>query len=120
VDAERYVAVVRWQIASTMPEWPHEYTVKAWRPGLAELFETLSAYIRTAGTARPWPPPPGRAIYHNRYLDIGPHTYWAMGTDGDRGAIVALTVLNRTWSAHLAAAGAWACTDPPDPRWRAG
>lgn len=27
-----YIGQVRWQFAKTMPDWPHEYTVKAWCP----------------------------------------------------------------------------------------
>ena len=28
--AQRHIRMVRWQYAKTMPDWPHEYTVKAW------------------------------------------------------------------------------------------
>ena len=31
-DALAYIAKVRWQFAKTMPQWPHEYTVREWRP----------------------------------------------------------------------------------------
>ena len=27
-DAGVYIAQVRWQFAETMPQWPHEYTVR--------------------------------------------------------------------------------------------
>jgi hypothetical protein len=63
---------------------------------LVRQFEALAALIRATGTARPWPPPPQRAIYHNRYLEIGPNSYWAMGNDGDRGPIAEINVMNRT------------------------
>jgi hypothetical protein len=33
-DARAYIADVRWQFAKTMPQWPHEYTVREWRTDL--------------------------------------------------------------------------------------
>ena len=39
----KYVAIVLWWFATTMPPWPHEYTVKAWRPELAANFEDFPA-----------------------------------------------------------------------------
>lgn len=32
--AGAYIATARWKFATTMPDWPHEYTVKDWRPEL--------------------------------------------------------------------------------------
>ncbi len=78
-----------------MPDWPHEYIVRTWRPDLDQDFSTMCGLIRAAGIAEPWPPPPARPIYHNRYLLIGGFKYWAMGANGDTGPIDQLTVLNR-------------------------
>jgi hypothetical protein len=33
--AESFETKVRWRFASTMPDWPHEYTMRSWRPDLA-------------------------------------------------------------------------------------
>ncbi|PZS16719.1 MAG: hypothetical protein DLM57_09880 [Pseudonocardiales bacterium] len=94
-DAARYIDAVSWKFASTMPDWPHEYTVKEWRPELATQFKAFCSLIRRVGTVLPWPPPPDRPVYHNRYLEIGPYVYWAMGSNGDGGPVNALTVVNR-------------------------
>jgi hypothetical protein len=96
MDAARaYIGNVRWQFATTMPEWPHEYTVKAWRPELSAEFEAFSRLIAQQGFVEPWPPAPARAIYHNRYLVIGDHKYWAMGAHGDLDPPEQMTVINR-------------------------
>ncbi len=84
-----------WRHASTMPDWPHEYTVKSWLPEKAEEFTAFCLEIQTRGVVEPWPPPPASAIYHNRYLVMGVLKYWAMGPRGDRDAIEEMTVINR-------------------------
>jgi hypothetical protein len=78
-----------------MPCWPHEYTVKEWRPEWTAEFEAFCRMIACDGVAAPWPPPPDEPIYHNRYLVIGPFKYWAMGPDGDRNSPEEMTVINR-------------------------
>ena len=93
--ARAYIATVRWKFAKTMPDWPHEYTVKDWRPELVAGFEEFCRLIQAEGFIEPWPPAPAQPIYHNHYLVIGEWKYWAMGNDGDRGPIEDLTVINR-------------------------
>lgn len=96
MDAARaYIEKARWKFASTMPDWPHEYTVKAWRSELVTDFEAFCLLIRTEGFVEPWPPAAATPIYHNHYLVIDGWKYWAMGSDGDRDPIEELTVLNR-------------------------
>lgn len=90
-----YLGQVRWHFARTMPDWPHEYTVKAWRPDLYKAFEDACRVIAARGTVEPWPPPPAQAIYHNRYLVIDGHKYWAMGPQGDLDPPEEMTVINR-------------------------
>ena len=90
-----YIATARWTFAKTMPDWPHEYTVKDWRPDLSAAFEAFCRLIQAEGFVEPWPPEPARPIYHNHYLVIGEWKYWAMGSDGDRGPVEGLTVINR-------------------------
>ena len=85
-----------------MPDWPHEYTVKAWDPQRNAEFESFCALIRRDGAVEPWPPPPASAIYHNRYLRLGRHKYWAMGAQGDLGPVEELTVVNRALDGDLA------------------
>ena len=62
-EAMAYLADVRWKYAKTMPDWPHEYTVKSWRPELADRFEAFCRLIRETGFVEPWPPPPATARY---------------------------------------------------------
>jgi hypothetical protein len=95
-EAVAFIADARWVFAETMPDWPHEYTVKAWRVDERGLFEAFCRLLQTSGRVEPWPPPPATAIYRNRYLVIDGHKYWAMGAAGDTGPIADLTVINRT------------------------
>lgn len=78
-----------------MPDWPHEYTVKAWRPELSERFEAFCRLIQGAGVVEPWPPPPSAAVYQNHYLVIGGRKYWATGPRGDGDSVDGKTVVNR-------------------------
>jgi len=96
VDAARaYIATVRWNFAKTMPDWPHEYTVKDWQPELSFAFEAFCRLIKAEGFVAPWPPASARPIYRNHYLVIDGWKYWAMGTNGDLGPVEDLTVINR-------------------------
>lgn len=77
-DARAYIAKVRWQFATTMPQWPHEYTVLQWRPDLATEFRALVALIRSDGIVKPWPRDSSSPRYHHRYLELGEWEYWTM------------------------------------------
>jgi hypothetical protein len=94
-DARRYIEEARWTYARTMPDWPHQYTVRAWRPDLDAAFVDLCRYIDAVGRADPWPPPPARPVYHNTYLVIDGWKYWAMGPCGDADPPESKTVVNR-------------------------
>ncbi|MBA2387270.1 MAG: hypothetical protein H0V69_09280 [Acidimicrobiia bacterium] len=100
-EARRYISKVRWQYAVTMPGWPHEYTVKSWRPELSKEFVAFCRLIADQGVREPWPSPPAKAIYHNRYLVIGEHKYWAMGPYGDLNSPQEMTVINRAGTVAL-------------------
>ncbi|RHW29023.1 hypothetical protein D0Z08_00945 [Nocardioides immobilis] len=69
--------------------------MKAWRPDLLEDFVALCQLIGAHGVQEPWPPPPARPIYHNHYLVLGKHKYWAMGPQGDSDPPDEKTVINR-------------------------
>jgi len=97
VKAQDYIDQVRWQYARTMPDWPHEYTIKAWRPDLGPELESFCQLILDEGVVAPWPPPPSAAIYQNNYLRIGDWKYWAMGPRGDSDAVADKTVINREY-----------------------
>jgi hypothetical protein len=89
-DTRRYIAQVRWQFAKTMPQWPHEYTVREWRPDLEQEFSEFVALIRREGIVKPWPPDVGVSRYHHTYLEIDGWDYWSMGEP-----IAETTVINR-------------------------
>jgi hypothetical protein len=46
-DAHAYVGMVRWQFAKTMPDIPHEYTLRKWSTGLDSVFDAFAQLIRT-------------------------------------------------------------------------
>ena len=95
---DEFIAAVGWQYATTMPDWPHEYTVKAWRPENTLAFEAFCALAHAEGTQEAWPPAPAVPLYRNHYLEIGPHRYWAMGPRGDADPVEDKTVINRALS----------------------
>ncbi len=89
-DARRYIAEVRWQFAKTMPQWPHEYTVRGWRPDLEQKFFEFVVLIREEGIVKPWPRDAARPRYRLTYLEIDGWEYWTMGA-----AVPETTVINR-------------------------
>ncbi len=72
----------KWTYAKTMPQWPHEYTVRGQVD--ANLFEQLARHIRANGYAR--------AFYQETlvYYEEGGMLYWTMGTP-----ISEATIINR-------------------------
>jgi hypothetical protein len=89
-DARRYIAEVRWQFAKTMPQWPHEYTVREWRPELEQQFVDLALLTRDQGIVKPWPADSTTPRYHHSYLEIDGWDYWIMD-----GPIAETGVINR-------------------------
>ena len=79
-DARAYIAKARWQFAKTMPQWPHEYTVSAWRPDLEQEFFKFVALIRSDGIVKPWPADTATPRYHHTYLELDGWDYWSMGS----------------------------------------
>ncbi len=107
-----YIDAVRWQYATTMPQWPHEYTIKDWNPELCGQFEAFCRLIRIEGVLRPWPVDSPNPRYHNCYLVIDDHTYWALGPNGDKDAPEGMTVINRAAFPDPSAIPRDAPTDP--------
>jgi hypothetical protein len=71
-----------WTFAKTMPEQPHEYTVR--RDWDGDLFRAVVGYIQANGVPHRY----GRSTY--RYLVIGEHKYWTM-----HGSPYAQILINR-------------------------
>ena len=89
-DARAHIAKVRWQFAKTMPQWPHEYTVRAWRPDLEQEFFEFVALIRRDGVVKPWPRDAVVPRHRLTYLELDGSEYWTMGEP-----IPETTVINR-------------------------
>lgn len=89
-QARRYIREVTWRFAETMPQWPHEYTVRDWRPDLDVEFEAFAALIRRAGIVKPWPADAAVPRYRHRYLAIDGWDYWTMGSP-----LQETTIINR-------------------------
>ena len=89
-DARTYIAKVRWQFAKTMPQWPHEYTVRSWRGDLGDEFRAFVKLIRRQGVVKPWPADAAIPVYHHTYLEIDGWDYWTMGEPVEE-----TTVINR-------------------------
>jgi hypothetical protein len=89
-DARIYIAKVRWQFAKTMPRWPHEYTVRSWRPDLERDFIDFVELIRRDGITKPWPRDSATPHYQLTYLELDGCEYWSMGAP-----VRDTTVINR-------------------------
>ena len=68
---------VRWQFATTMPEWPHWYVLKDWCPEWEAAFVELVRRIFDLGRDEPWGAgtPDERTV---RYYYLGEYKYWVM------------------------------------------
>jgi hypothetical protein len=95
----RLMSVAQWRFASTMPQWPHVYTVRGWWPAPHE-FAAACSHIKGTGRIIPWPSPPEMPIYHNRYLVLDPFKFWAMGPHGDQDGVDEQTVINCEFADH--------------------
>jgi hypothetical protein len=87
------VATAGWQFAATMPEIPHEYTVRGKRtagiePPSVEMHDAFAAHIREHGY---------QGMFYGRmyvYLELDGFKYWVVGdvinreriSDGDADA----------------------------------
>ena len=89
-EAQSYIAKVRWQFAKTMPQWPHEYTVRDWNLEQESGFLAFAELIQCIGVVKPWPRDSLEPKYHLQYLEIEGWEYWTMGAP-----ILETTVINR-------------------------
>ena len=79
---EQFIGRAPWRFAKTMPDRPHEYTVRGETPD--DEFQWFVLYIRERGY---------RARYggrHYNYLEIDAWRYWTMGAP-----VEATTIINR-------------------------
>lgn len=87
--AEEFVANSGWRNAKTMPECPHEYTVRDLSPGGAKTtamgdaeFEWFVRLIRDEGVLAEW------GGQTRPYLRVGGWKYWTMGAPVDETTII--------------------------------
>jgi hypothetical protein len=99
-NARTYIAEVRWQFAKTMPQWPHEYTVRKWRPDREREFFAFVELIRRDGIVKPWPRDAARPRYRLTYLELDSWEYWSMGAP-----VPETTVINRARLTQTEATG---------------
>jgi len=81
-EVRQYINAVKWQFAKSMPQMPHEYTVKAWRVDLLTIFNEFVLYIRKNGY---------REIYKRKVylcLNINGYKYWTMGSALDKTILI--------------------------------
>lgn len=90
VEAAAYITQVRWTFAKTMPQWPHEYTVREWQPDLQTDFFAFAELIQRDGLLKPWPPEPAVPVYRHAYWELDGWEYWIMG-----GPVSEAQVINR-------------------------
>src|SRR5215472_16886719 len=71
-ELRKFVQTSPWTFARTMPETPHEFTLRAKAPD-EKLFERVVLYIRQIGYKAKY------GSYTYTYLDIDGWKYWTMG-----------------------------------------
>ena len=81
IDGVRqFIAGAKWQYAKSMPQWPHEYTLRGWND--EHTFEDMIHYILHWGESR-------KQLHWTRvYLDVDEHYYWWMGAPVRRATVI--------------------------------
>lgn len=95
-DATAFIRRSAWIFAKTMPEIPHEYTVRGRTAASDEEFFEMVRHIRENGYVRPW----GR--YRNTYLEIPDDSgvcwrYWTMGNPVEETTIINRERCDEPW-----------------------
>lgn len=89
-DFRKFVETRHWVFAKTMPQWPHEYTVRSFQDQKEEqtIFEQAVVFIRAHGEHRTFKPTGRSSVY----FDIDGRQYWTMGAPVEETVII-----NRAW-----------------------
>ncbi len=80
-ELQEFIRASRWRFAKSMPDTPHEYTLRRWARD-EKLFERMVLYIRQHGYQQEFQ---GRKY---TYLDIDDHAYWTMGSPLERTILI--------------------------------
>jgi hypothetical protein len=100
-ELREFIRTSPWTFARTMPEIPHEYTLRKNAPD-EKLFERVVLYIREAGYEGIF----GSATY--TYLNIDGWKYWTMGAPlKDTTLINRAKKVNRAYNANDADEDIW-------------
>ena len=83
-----FIAKAPWTFAKTMPDNPHDYTVRGQTPD--GEFEQVVLLIREHGYKRPL----GRTTY--TYLDVDGWRYWTMGAPLEQTTIINRAIVEAT------------------------
>jgi hypothetical protein len=89
-DFRRFIEERQWTFAKTMPQWPHEYTVRRFEDPKSkqDVFEEAVAFLRANGECRVFEPTGRSSVY----FDIDGRQYWTMGAP-----IEETVIINRAW-----------------------
>ena len=89
-EFRNFIGTRRWRYAQTMPQWPHEYTVRRFDDPEEHqvLFEEGVAFIRARGELRKFEPTGKSSVYFN----VDGRQYWTMGAPVEQ-----TTIINRAW-----------------------
>jgi hypothetical protein len=89
-EFRRFIEERKWTFARSMPQWPHEYTVRKFQDPKDEqnVFEQAVAFIRNNGERRTFEPTGRSSVY----FDIDGCQYWTMGA-----SIEETIIINRAW-----------------------
>jgi hypothetical protein len=80
-ELRSFVRESKWTFAKSMPQTPHEYTLRRDAKDEA-LFERVVIHIRQVGYQQKW----GNSTY--TYLDIDGWQYWTMGSPLDQTILI--------------------------------
>lgn len=90
-EVEDFIADAKWQFAKTMPQIPHEYTVRDWND--SGKFEAFLHYILHYGELRKV------KNWKRIYLDVGDYYYWWMGAPISKAVVINRAMREEMWDA---------------------
>jgi len=84
-EFREFIEKTRWQYAKTMPDDPHEYTVRSWCDD--QEFENAVRFIQSKGKQQRWWNMV-QTYYYIESKNVGELKYWTMGSDPEETTII--------------------------------
>ena len=84
-EFREFIEKTRWQYAKTMPDDPHEYTVRSWCDD--QEFENAVRFIQSKGKRQRWWSMV-QAYYYIESKNVGELKYWTMGSAPEETTII--------------------------------